>query len=71
MKLLEEARDDGPLPPVLVLGGVDEAVVGRLAALFRPGERWGVAAIRAFQDLETPAGVASMAARMKAAIAGG
>lgn len=70
-RLLDEARvlRGGALRiPWMVLGGVSEDDVRAVGGLARPGERWGLAAVRLFQEATDPEGVARrVAAAMRAA----
>ena len=63
---LEAARRwwGGPLPAWLALGGVGPEDSAFLAAAAEPGERWGVAAIRAFQGTEGCAVARELAERL-------
>ena len=66
--LLAEVRAGGALPPLLVLGGVGEADGEGVAALARPGEALGVAAIRLFQDAGDDDEVARRVGRLRMAL---
>lgn len=64
-RLLDDVRRFVEPCPYLVLGGVVPSDASTVAGLSRPGERWGLAAIRAFQDAGDDEAIRRVAARMR------
>ena len=67
-RILEDVRGRTAPCPYLVLGGVGPGDALTIAGLSREGERWGLAAIRAFQDAGDDEAITRSASRMRDAI---